>query len=268
MVSVAEIGALAVIFPGVVDDDAGRGQFDARLRAVRPVETATVDAERDADAALLLRRGEFGATLLGLLVLRTEHVEQLAEHQHVRLLAGRGGRGLVVEVLVTELERVLAHLLRQHVHGDLGRQERLRRTVGTEGRSPGVVGGDRAAAAADVLEVVARADELRLTDRQQIAELRIRTVIDPPVGFHRDQLAVLVAGQLDVDVAGRALAGVGDVLVLVVDQRHRFARSRWPPRRAALPWSARTCSRTCRRSDSGSACSFSGAMPMPGQIMA
>ena len=104
--------------------------------------------------------------------------------------------GLVVEVLVAELERVLAHLLRQHVHGDLGGQERLRRAVGAERRSPGVVGGDRAAVAADVREMVAGARELSLPHGQQIAELGIRAVVDPPVGLHGDQLAFRVAGQL------------------------------------------------------------------------
>ena len=235
-----------MVLPGGVDGDAGRREFDARLRAVGAVEAAAVDAERQPDAALLLGGREFGAALLRFKVFRPDEVEQLAQHQHVGLLPGRRRRGLVVEVLVAELQRVLAHLLRQHVHGDFRGQERLRRSVGAERRSPRMVGGDRAAVTADVVEMIAGADELSLPDRQEIAELGIRTVIDPPVGLHRGQLAGRVAGQLDVDVSGGAFAGIDDVLVLAVDERHRPAGGQHGDAEQRLHRRARTCSRTFR----------------------
>ncbi len=86
-----------------------------------------------------------------------------------------------------------------------------------------MVGADRAPKAADVGDVVAGAHVLRTAERQQIAELGVRAVVHGPVAFHGQEFAVLVRAELQLHPERRALAGVGDVLLVVVPEEHRPA---------------------------------------------
>ncbi len=77
--------------------------------------------------------------------------------------------------------------------------------------------------APNVGNAVACADELCSAQGEEIAELGVGTMVDHPIGFHGDYLTVLVRAVLELDEEGRALAGIGDVLVVVVFEENRTA---------------------------------------------
>ena len=59
---------------------------------------------------------------------------------------------------------------------------------------------DREALGADIPDIVTGAHELGLTQGHQVTEFGVRTVIEPPVIFQRDDLAVLVESPLGLDL--------------------------------------------------------------------
>ena len=219
----ARIGALTMVFPGIGENHAVRRQFDRRFGAVRAVQTAAIDADGQADATFFLWRGQFFAPFLCFLIFRPQFVEHLNQAVHIRFAAvwRRGARP--VQVLVAEFEGIHSHLFRQFIDQNLRSQERLRRTIGPEGRTPGMVGANGLPFAPDIGDVIPGANELGLPQGQQITELGIRAMVDHPVAFHRHDLAVLVGAVLEIDESGRTFAGIGDVLVHRVHQRNRPA---------------------------------------------
>ncbi len=82
-----------------------------------------------------------------------------------------------------------------------------------------MVGAHGLALVADILDVIPRACELCQTHRQKVTELRVRAVIDIVVAPHGQEFTVFVRCHLDMHVTGRALTGVSDRLVHVVDKR-------------------------------------------------
>src|ERR1035441_8068763 len=107
----AEIRSLAVILPTVEERDTGGCELYGGGGAVRTIQTASVDAEREADAARFLRRGEFLAALLGFFPLRTQFLEHTLQAVHIGCLAGGSGIRGPIDVAETEIERIDAHLL-------------------------------------------------------------------------------------------------------------------------------------------------------------
>ena len=216
-----DVRALAVILPGVAQrDGAVRVQVRPALGGVGVVKAAAVDAQRDADAVLYLAVAGgvlLRHALLRGLVVRPGEVEQilLAVDVGTAAVGSAGVLALLVAVHGAELKRVYAQLGGHDVHGDVAAHEALRRAVGAEGAAPGVVGEHRRALVAYRLDVHARADELAETVGQQVAELAVRAVVDVVVAPERQHLAVVGGGELDVQEARAALAGVGDGLVHV-----------------------------------------------------
>src|SRR5208337_2354958 len=49
----------------------------------------------------------------------------------------------------------------------------------------------------------------------------VGTMVHQPVGFHRNYFTALVRAVLELGEKGRALAGIGDVLVVVVSEENR-----------------------------------------------
>jgi hypothetical protein len=185
--------------------------------------------------------------------------------QDFRGLPGRVGGALAVNVLVTQLQRVHASF---SASSSISTSDEftLGRSVGPEGRTPGVVGAHGAAFAPDVGDVVARAHELGPAQGQKVAELGIGTVVHGPVGFHGQQLAFLVGGKAHVDKEGRTLAGVGHLLMVVIDQKTGLpvARQAAPTRASMVGLNlypkvppAGFCTMTI----------FSGSTPRPGAII-
>ncbi len=86
-----------------------------------------------------------------------------------------------------------------------------------------MVGRNRIALGADVRNVVAGAHELRLAKGHEVTKFGVRTVVEPPVVFQSDDLAVLVCSPLGLDFSRRAFPRVGNVLELVVDKGYRLA---------------------------------------------
>ncbi len=86
-----------------------------------------------------------------------------------------------------------------------------------------MVGRNRVTLRADVRDVVTGAHKLCLAYGEEVAEFGIRAVIHPPGIFQRGKLAVFIRPPFGFDFGRRTLSGVGDVLVLVVDQGNRPA---------------------------------------------
>ena len=162
------------------------------------------------------------AALLGLVVVRLDHVEEVLERVDLLLLAPREGVAGLGEVLVAELERVHAELAGHLVDDALTGEEGLRRAPGAERGAPAVVGAHQVTHAAHARDVVAGAAEQAALG-EVVAELHVRAVVVPPLVLHGEELAVLVRGQLAVVVVRRALAGVGDAHPVVVLEVHRAA---------------------------------------------
>src|SRR5208283_498412 len=86
-----------------------------------------------------------------------------------------------------------------------------------------MVGAHRAATAPNAGNAVAGAYELCSAQGEKITELGVWTMVHQPVGFHGNYFAVLVRAVLELDEKGRALAGIGDVLIIVVSEENRTA---------------------------------------------
>src|SRR5208337_5213538 len=86
-----------------------------------------------------------------------------------------------------------------------------------------MVGAHRAATAPNAGNAVAGAYELCSAQGEKITELGVWTMVHQPIGFHGNYFTVLVRAVLELDEKGRALAGIGDVLVVVVSEENRAA---------------------------------------------
>src|SRR5208337_538375 len=86
-----------------------------------------------------------------------------------------------------------------------------------------MVGAHRAATAPNAGNAVAGAYELCSAQGEKITELGVWTMVHQPIGFHGNYFTVLVRAVLELNEKGRALAGIGDVLVVVVSEENRTA---------------------------------------------
>src|SRR5208283_922253 len=84
-----------------------------------------------------------------------------------------------------------------------------------------MVGAHRAATAPNAGNAVAGAYELCSAQGEKITKLGVWTMVHQPIGFHGNYFTVLVRAVLELDKKRRTLAGVGDVLMIVVPEENR-----------------------------------------------
>ena len=162
-------------------DDVVSVDLSIDLGAVRTVKTAAVDTKGDADTALDLGGGGRLGLGQGRQIFGPQGIDQFRQAVDLRILAGRGGGALPIDVFIPQFEWIDAKFFGEFIHQHFRGEFRLGRTVGPEGRSPGMIGTDSAAHPPNIGDIVAGTDELSTTQGQQIAELGIGAVIDRPI---------------------------------------------------------------------------------------
>ncbi len=218
------IRTLTMIMPCGVDSNGTIFiQFHIDFSSIRPVETATVHTQGDADAALDFRSGTRSSLLFGFLVFRTDGIQNGRQGVYFRVLtSGRCG-AFTVGVLVAELQRVHTDFFSEHVNEHFRSELGLGRTISTESGAPCVVGGDGAPHAANIGDIIPSTNELCTAQSQQIAELGVRPVINSPVCFHAEHFAVVVTSHANIHEERRTLASVLLLLLPGIVQENRLA---------------------------------------------
>ena len=219
----AHVGALSVVFPGIVDGDAVFGELDVARSFVGSVVVGVVDAYRDSDAVLDLIVRKLGCFLFHFFVVRTRLLHHFGKREYFRRVARRELSTRVLrkrrpfeQVHLAEIERVYAALVRKHIYRGLAAPVGLRRAVCAEGRAPAVVAPAGVACYAHILIGVRSKEELSALVRKVVRGLAERTVIDPIGLLGSDDLAVLVRADADVHEERRTFRRA-DVVLLHVD---------------------------------------------------
>ena len=216
----ADVAALTQFLPGVVLGDGVVGiEFQGDGGAVGGAFGDVEAAPGEADAAAQFGRILFLRFLDRPLIVGAHLLHDLFHRilpEGIAVDIGVAGAG---DVAPAELEGIDAGLLRQHVHQRLAQGVGLGRTVAAVRHAEVVVGVGDAGEAGDVGNLVGEEGKANRLGHEVVAAPRVRAVIHAEIELGRRDLAVLVAGNPSVGVAGAALAG--EVLVLLIGHGER-----------------------------------------------
>ena len=218
----ADVAALSEFLIGVVlCDGAVRIKLKSRSGFVGLAFGDVEAAPGHADAAA------FGRRVFGFGVLDRFFINRLEDLHHIfhRVLT----EGVAVDVRVAraadvapaELERIDTGLLCEHVHEVFAERVGLRRTVAAIGGAEVVVRVRYAAEAGHVGNVVREEREAGLLCKAVVAAPGVGAVVESEVKLGGRDLAVLIAGESAVGVAGAAFAGEMLVFFIAHGERHR-----------------------------------------------